>query len=134
MKNLKILASLIILSFVLSFIACSGSSTNSPAGAITKTFDLIKNKEFEKVSKMYVTDRGETLSEAETKKMEGLVAYAYEEHQKKDGIKNIDINEETISEDGNSAKVKITIHFNNGETDNNTSNLIKKDGKWFLKL
>lgn len=135
MKKLKILASFVIATFVISFFTCcSGGSANTPGNSITNTYDLLKNKEFEKVSKMYVSREGEKLSEAETKKMEGLAAYAYEEHEKKDGIKNIEINEETISEDGNSAKVKFTIHFKNGDTENENGNLIKTDGKWFLKL
>ena len=94
----------------------------------------MKNKQFEKASKMYVTRDGKEFSEPETQKMEGLAAMAYEQHEKKDGVKNIEIQEETISEDGNSAKVKYIIHFKNGDKDNETTNLLKIDGKWFIKV
>lgn len=135
MKKLKILASLIIVTLVFSFLTCcSGGSANTPGNSITKTYTLLKNKEFEKVSKMYVSKGGEKLSEAESKKMEGLAAYAYEEHEKKDGLKNIEINEENVSEDGNTAKVKFTIYFKNGDSDIQTRDLIKINGKWLVKL
>ena len=51
-----------------------------------------------------------------------------------DGIKNIEITEETIAEDGKSAKIKFTVHFNNGETDNENADLLNIDGKWLIKI
>ena len=133
MRNFKIYAIFLIAAVAFSLTSCS-SSSSSPGNAVVKTYDFMKNKDFDKASKMYVTKKGEAFSEEDAKKMEGLVAMAYEQWQKKDGIKNIEITEETIEEDGNSAKVKFIIHFNNGETDNENANLSKKDGKWFLQV
>ena len=135
MKNLKILTVLILVATIGSFSACSsGGLSNTPGDTITKSYNFLKNKDYEKVSKMYLTRDGKEFSEAEEKKMVSLAAMAYEQHQKKDGLKNIEITEKTISEDGNSAKVKFIIHFNNGDTDNENADLLKKDGKWFIKI
>ena len=31
-------------------------------------------------------------------------------------------------------EIKFIIHFNNGDTDNENADLLKKDGKWFIKI
>lgn len=87
-----------------------------------------------KVAALYVSDKGEKFSEAETKKIEGLIAMAAEQWDKKDGLKNIEITEEIIEEDGNSAKVKFITNFKNGDSKNEKAKLIKIDGKWFIKI
>ena len=132
MKNLKIYTILLVLAASFSLTFCS--STSSPGDTVVKAYDLIKANQAKKVAAMYVTGKGEKLSEAETKKMEGLVPMAIEQWNKKDGLKNVEVSEEIIEEDGNSAKVKFTVHFNNGETDNEKAKLVKIDGKWFLKI
>jgi len=135
MKNSTIYKAFISLLIIFCAISCGNAITSSsPGDTIVKAYDFMKNKEFEKASKMYVTRNGKEFSEAEVKKMEGLAAMAYEQHEKNDGVKNIEVTEETIAEDGNSAKVKYIIHFKNGDTDNETTNLLKKDGKWFIKV
>ena len=133
MKNLKIYTILLIAAVAFSLNSCS-SVTSSPGDAIVEAYDFMKNKQFEKASKIYISGKGEKFSEAEAKKMEGLAAMAFEQHEKKDGIKNVEITEETIAEDGKSAKVKFTVHFNNGDTDNDNADLLKIDGKWFIKV
>ncbi|WP_299523164.1 DUF4878 domain-containing protein [uncultured Lutibacter sp.] len=133
MKNLKIYTILLIAAVAFSLNSCS-SVTSSPGDAIVEAYDFMKNKQFEKASKIYISGKGEKFSEAEAKKMEGLAAMAFEQHEKKDGIKNVEITEETIAEDGKSAKVKFTVHFNNGDTDNENADLLKIDGKWFIKV
>jgi type IV pilus biogenesis protein CpaD/CtpE len=133
MKNLKIYAILLVLAVAFSLNSCS-SGTSAPGDAIVKAYDFMKNKEFEKAAKMYISAKGEKFTDAETKKMEGLAAMAYEQHKKKDGIKIVEITEETIAEDGKSAKIKFTVHFNNGDTDNEKADLLKIDGKWFIKV
>jgi len=132
MKNLKIYAIFLVLAVSFSLTFCS--STSSPGDTVVKAYDLIKANQAKKVAAMYVTSKGEKLSDAETKKMEGIVPMAVEQWNKKDGLKNVEVTEEIIEDDGNSAKVKFTVHFNNGETNNEKAKLIKIDGKWFFKL
>ncbi|SNR61344.1 DUF4878 domain-containing protein [Lutibacter flavus] len=133
MKNLKIYAILLVLAVAFSLNSCS-SGTSAPGDAIVRAYDFIKNKQFEKAAKMYISGKGEKFTEAETKKMEGLAAMAFEQHEKKDGVKNIEITEETIGEDEKSAKIKFIVHFNNGETDNEKADLLNIDGKWLIKV
>ena len=135
MKNSTIFKMLLTAIIIIAFTAC-GTSTkgNSPGDAIKNLFSNIKNKQFDKAAAFYVTKDGEKLSDEELKKLEGLIGMAAKEHDKKDGIDKIEITEETISEDGNSAKVKYIIHFKNGETNNETVSLIKANGEWAAQV
>ena len=137
MRNLKfyrcLLALTIALTVAFSFNSCSTSSS-SPGDSVVKLYDLMKANQTAKVAAMYVSDKGEKFSEAESKKIEGLAAMAAEEWNKKDGLKNIEITEESIDEEGNSAKVKFITNFNNGDSKNEKAKLIKIDGKWFVKI
>ncbi len=47
-------------------------------------------------------------------------------------ITKIDVEETTISEDGNTAKVILNIHFEKGDPKNNPVDLIKVKGKWYI--
>jgi hypothetical protein len=133
MKHLKLLLVLLLTAVVFSVSSCGSGS--APSDTIKKAYDLMKTKDFEKVTALYVTRDGEMFSEEEAKKMEGLLGMAAkEEFDSKDGLKNIVIDEETIEEDGQTAKVKYTVHFKNGETEKEDVQLIKIDGKWFIKM
>jgi uncharacterized protein YchJ len=134
MRNLKFYGLFLALTIAFSFNSCSTSSTSSPGDTVVKLYDLMKSNKTAKVAALYVSDKGEKFSEAEAKKIEGLAAMASEEWNKKDGLKNIEITEESIEEDGNSAKVKFITNFNNGDSKNEKAKLIKIDGKWFVKI
>ena len=56
------------------------------------------------------------------------------EYEKKDGLKSIEIISEEISEDGNSATVKIKQTYGNGETQDGTQSMVKRDGKWLMSV
>lgn len=134
MKNSKIYVVTLTVFLILGFYSCGGASSNSPGKAVISLYEKMKNKDFEKVAKLYVTKDGEQLSEDETKKLEGLVGMGSEEYKKNGGIDKITINEEKISEDGASAKVSFTIHFKDGKTDNEDVSLININGDWLFQL
>ncbi|MBI9041718.1 DUF4878 domain-containing protein [Lutibacter sp.] len=133
MKNSTIYASILTIILVVGFNSCGGS-TSSPGKAVISLYEKMKNKDFEKVAKMYVKKDGEQLSEDEAKKIEGLVGMGAQENEKKGGLDKITIEEEKISEDGNSAKVDFIIHYKNGDTDNEHVSLIKVNGNWLFQI
>jgi len=133
MKNSKIYAALIALTLILCFTSCNTSSS-TPGDTVMELFDLIKNKEFGKTAGMHVTKDGEKITGKDAEKMNGFAEMAYAQFEEKDGIKNVAIEKETISEDGLSAEVEFTTHFNNGDSDKQDAKLLNKNGKWFIKL
>ena len=128
MKHFKILSIVFVL-IAISFTSCS---TSSPGDVIKKSYDLIKAEKYEAVTKLYVKKGGEKLSKDEAKKVEGLFGMAASEMDKKEGYKSITINNEEISEDGDSAHVEYTIEYKNGDKEEQDSKLLKVDGKWFI--
>ena len=134
MKNSRIYTSLITFILLIGLIGCSSIDSNTPGKKVIALYETLKNKDFEKTASFYVKKDGEKLSESEAKKVEGLMGMAAGEFEKKGGLDNITINEENISEDGTTAKVKFTIHYKNGDTKNESTNLIKVDNTWFFKI
>lgn len=133
MKHLKLVSVLLLTAVLFSVSSCGSGS--SPSDTIKKAYDLMKAKEFEKVTALYVTRDGKKFSEEEAKKIEGLLAMAAkEDFDSKEGLKNIVIDNETIDEDGNGAKVEFTVNFKNGDSEKEDASLIKIDGKWFIKV
>ena len=54
------------------------------------------------------------------------------EIKKKDGIKNFEVGEAELAEDGQSAKVSYKIIYGNGSEEAKTQKLVLVDGKWLL--
>lgn len=134
MKNSTIYAAILTVFLIIGFYSCSGVSSNSPSKAVISLYEKMKNKDFEKVAKMYVTKEGKQLSEDEAKKIEGLLGMGSKEYEKKGGLDNITIDEEKINDDGTSAKVDFTVHYKNGDTDKEHVSLIKVNGDWLFQI
>ena len=134
MRNLKFYGFFLALTVVFSFNSCS-SGTLSPSDTIIKAYDLTNAKQYKKATALYVSSKGQKFSEEESKKLESMFPSGVKQwNEEKDGFKNVEITEEVIEEDGNSAKVSYIVHFNNGDTDSNKVKLVKIDGKWFIKI
>ena len=132
MKNFKFYSSFLIVAVIFCFSSCS--STSAPGDTVIKAYDLMMNNQAEKAVALYVSGEGKKLSDDESKKMEGLVGMANDQWNKKDGLKNVEITEEKIDEDGNTAKVNFVVNYKNGDSEKDDADLIKIDGKWFIKL
>ena len=52
----------------------------------------------------------------------------------KGGVTDIEVLSEEISEDGNSAVVKMKITYGNGESEEDETKLVLVDGKWLLSM
>ena len=106
----------------LSIVGCS--SSNSPSGVV---------KDFYKYTADGKTNEAVALV---TGKGQGLVAAFLpaltEDIKEKGGIKSIDIIKEEIS--GDTATVTLVLKFGNGSTKEDSSELIKQDGKWKMHV
>ena len=116
--------------------SCGGplSKSASPSDVVKKAYDLMASKDYKAVAELYVSEEGKPLTTDESKKMEGLLGMASSKNEEKGGIKEVQIIEESISEDGNKAEVKSKIIFNNGTEDTDHAKLVKVDGKWYFVL
>jgi ABC-type glycerol-3-phosphate transport system substrate-binding protein len=136
MKTLRLLMVALIASTI-TLVSCGGGSgaakNDTPGQVVEKSYKLLQDKEYEKAAAMFC-NKGKMLTEEEAEKIEGMMAWATTEHQKKDGIKEVIIIEETLVGDEQTAKVKYNIVFNNGDEDDRKQALTKIDGKWYLDV
>lgn len=121
----------------LMLIMASCGSPSTPGAAAKQYAEYIQKGNYEKFADGIVLD--EKMDAAKVKEAkEGLTAMLKEkvskEIEKKEGIKNIEIVSEEVAEDGNTAKVILKQTYGNGETEENTYDMIKKDGSWKMDM
>jgi hypothetical protein len=118
----------------LSLTSCGGSSSKSPGDVVKKSYDLLESGNYAKIADLYASADGKMLTDEEKKKMEGMIGMAAQEQEKNGKIIAVTINEENLSDDGTSCKVKYTIEYDSGKTDNEKADLKLIEGKWYLVL
>lgn len=115
----------------LILISCGGG--NTPGAVVKKCMTNIDNGDYESAVKMMATPQG-AFSEEEQTKMVGLLGMASEEVKEKEGIKTIDILEEEITGDDETATVTYKVEYNNGEVEEESTELVNFDGKWYMLI
>lgn len=114
-----------------------GGVENTPKGVAEASIKCMQNEDIKGyVDLLYFDDSKNKGSEQEKEKfaeiIKGKVLVSLKE---KEGIKSYETLSEEISENGNSAKVKMKITYGNGEESNQTFKLLKdKEGKWKIKF
>ncbi len=132
MKKVLISALLMPAMVAIFFAACGGPS--SPAEIEMSIWKQVKAGNYEKAVTIWFDNsvKAEEPDKEELKagikefsgKMEASIK------KKGGGIKDVKMLEETISEDGNSAKVICEITYNDGSIDKQTGKYVKVDGVW----
>lgn len=128
MKKLILLAAVALL--YVCFTACTNS--NSPEGVTKAYLSALQKGNYEKALRLYF-NKGEKFDpqqEQETLQMfEDKMKKSVED---KGGIASYEVQAAEISEDGNSAVVRYTIHYGDGTSADSKNKTIKVDGKWYL--
>jgi len=139
MKKFKSFIALIFV-FSIFFFACSSgggsksTTSKSPAKAVEKSFDYYISKNYDKTVSTYVSGDYKKLTKEEIDKVKAMLPYATQEDDKNGGLKSIVIVNETIADDGNTAKVEYKKIYGNGDEETVTAPLVKIDGDWFMAL
>lgn len=122
---------------IMAIVVMASCSQDTPGKAAAKYCGYVQSGDFDKFVEGIAFDEKVTPEQAKEQK-EGLSALFKEkvakEFEKKGGLKNTEVISEEISEDGNSAKVKMKYTYGNGETEDQDMELIKKDGKWMMYM
>lgn len=125
MKRLIALFS-IICAFV-CVVSCSSSST--PTSVVEQQLKAMKAGDAEKIADLFYFE--EDIEESR-QMIIGLMSKVAPQIESKGGIDSYEITSEKISESGETAKVYYTITYGNGEVDDQDSDTIMHDGKWYL--
>ena len=127
MKKLPLLFAFAFLGLLLS--ACGGRQS-SPAGVV-KAFAAAIDKGDAKAA-VALIEPSVTSQPQMQQKLESLVGLANSEIKKKGGIKSVEVTNVTVN--GDSASVSVKYTYGNGSTDAETQDVVKVDGKWYLKM
>ncbi len=132
MKNLRVFQVFLLITLTSVLVACGGGK-QSPAEIEMSIWKKIKSGDYEKAVKLWyenseldpetTPDELDQITQAFTKKIQ-------EEVDRKGGIQDVKIVSEDISEDGQSAVVKVSVTYKNGDVQDPSSKYILVDGKW----
>lgn len=134
MKRNGIFITLVLLLTITAFACGSSSSGSSPSDAVETLFKHIKAKDYDKAMSLFYFEEGDELSEADMQKIKALLMAESEEYEKKGGLKDIEIVEETVDSDGTSGEVDFKIIYGNGDEDKRNYDAKKVNGKWKLEM
>jgi uncharacterized protein with von Willebrand factor type A (vWA) domain len=129
--------SILAVAAIAFFAAGCGGGSNSPAGIEKAIYSQLQKGNYEKAVEILADNLdGNKTPTAEEKAqfVKGLNEKAKQSTDAKGGIKSFEIVSETISEDGESAKVETKIVYGNGKEEPQTTKYVKKDGAWKISL
>jgi hypothetical protein len=137
MKALKLFLGLLVVSTSLIIVCCGegGVGDSSPGDAVKTMTINLQEENYDAVVNLYINKNGEELTDEEKDKVKAFLPSAKEEMDKKDGLKEVVIVEETIAPDGKNATVKSYLIYGNGDKSNeDKTNLVKINGNWRVEI
>ena len=133
MKAIKLLVGIALITAMFALVTCGegGLGSSSPSDVVKISAGNIADEDYDALVTLYVNKNGEPLSKEEQDKVKAIMPRMKEEIDKKGGIKEVIIIEETISEDGTTATVNSQLVFGDGEkSDGDAAELMMVDGEW----
>lgn len=109
----------------------------SPGAACKSYMEKLKNGDYKGFAQGIATDETKTAEENEqmVAMIEGLLKEKSDQMLKeKGGIKDIKILEENVSEDGNTATVKVKFIYGDGTEKEDTQEMVKQNGVWKMHI
>jgi hypothetical protein len=126
----------LVLALLMLGLTISCTNQSSPGKAAKRYMEYAAKGDFEKfVDGFYF---GEEVSKEEIKEGKAMMVSLVGEKvkpafDKKGGLKSVEVVSETLSDDGKSAEAVLKLTYGNGETDEDTIDMILVDGKWLME-
>ena len=133
MKVIKLIPAILFLGWIFILNSCESGSSVSPAATVKEFSDKIEKGEFEQAIGCIATYEKPLDKEAKDE-LTLLLGMAKREVDKKKGIKNMELLNETIGPDGKTAIVKIRYTYGDGSVNEESNSLVKEEGRWKLSL
>ena len=113
---------------------CMTSCTPSSPGEAYKGYmEMIKKGDIKGFAKGFAVDETQTPEEPEqaTQMIEGVLGDKVKKTMdERQGLKDVQVLEENISEDGEKATLKVKLVYGDGSEEESTQEMVKQDGKW----
>ena len=127
----------ILLLFTLVSLAFTSCNQDSPGAACKAYMEKLKNGDYKGCAQGFAIDETKSAEENEqmTAMIEGILKDKAEKGlQEKGGIKDIQILNETVSEDGNTASVNMKFVYGDGTEKEDTQEMVKQNGVWKMQF
>lgn len=127
--------SIVVTCLCMALLTACSSDQATPEGTVTKAIKYLMEKDYQGYADLIQFKNADQLTkeQLEAKKTQ-VIAILQDKYTKqvesKGGIKSFDVQPAEI--DGEQAKVKATITYNNDETKDQNFDLVKIDDKWML--
>ena len=132
----KFLSYFIILAAAMCFMT-SCSKTSSPGNAFKSYMEKLQAGDYKGFVEGFAVDETKSVEEQEQTK-QTIEAMLTEKTSKsmaeKGGLKDVQILEETIAEDGKTATIQAKMIYGNGEEQENTQKMVKQGDEWKMEL
>lgn len=131
----RVLTFSVMIAAMIVVASCSSSSGDSPSKALNGYIEMLQSGDYEKFVEGFALGEDITPEQAEQQKamLSGLVGdKVSKEYDKRGGLKGVEFITEEISEDGNSAVVTFKMHFGDGTEQEDSQDMVKRDGKWLM--
>lgn len=125
----------LMIAAMLVMASCSSSLGDGPGEALTGYVEALQSGNYAAFVDGFALKEGISSEEAEQQKamFVSLVRdKASQEYGKKGGIQGVEILSEELSEDGNSAVVTFTLRYGDGTSQEDSQDMVKRDGKWLM--
>ena len=127
----------ILLLFTVVSLAFTSCTQDSPGAACKAYLEKMKSGDYKGCAEGFAFEDTKSPEENEqmTAMIEGLLKdKADKAIKEKGGIKDIQIVEETMGEDGNTATVKVKFVYGDGTEKEDTQDMVKQNGVWKMKF
>ena len=131
----RIFSYLIILAAAMCFM--TSCTKSSPSAAFLNYMEKLKAGDYKGFVQGFSVDENKTPEEQEKAQqtLESLISdKTAKSMEEKQGLKDIQILEETIDEDGKTATIKAKLIYGNGEEQVNTQKMVKQGDEWKMEL
>lgn len=127
----KLLGFLLFASVMALFMTSCVNST--PSTAFKSYVELLKKGDYKGFAKHFSIDEKQS-AEDQAKQLELYESIINDKVakgiQEKGGLKDVQVLEEILSEDGNKATLKVKFIYGDGTEEENTQEMVKQNGQW----
>ena len=131
----RVLTFSVMIAAMIVVASCSSSSGDSPSKALNGYIEMLQSRDYENFVEGFALGEDITPEQAKQQKamLSGLVGdKVSKEYDKRGGLKGVEFITEEISEDGNSAVVTFKMQFGDGTEQEDSQDMVKRDGKWLM--
>ena len=131
----RIFSYFIILAAAMCFMTSCSKST--PSSAFLNYMEKLKAGDYKGFVDGFSVDETKSVEEQEKTKqtIEAMITEkTCQSMAEKGGLKEVQVLEETIAEDGKTATIKAKMIYGNGEEQENTQKMVKQGDEWKMEL